>query len=74
MIQAAFQPKWWNSGVVVDKNSNVLHAGTPQNTNEYSQMEYNFSMFWGVAIQMYESTLVSDNSRFDQFVAGNRPP
>ncbi len=68
MIQAAFQPKWWNSGVVVDANSNVLHTGTPQNTNEYSQMEYNFSLFWGVAIQMYESTLVSDNSRFDQFV------
>jgi cytochrome c peroxidase len=72
MIQAAFLPQWWNSGVVVDANSNVLHTGTPQNTNEYSQMEYNFSMFWGVAIQMYESTLVSDNSRFDQFVSGNQ--
>ncbi len=35
-------------------------------------MEYNFSMFWGLAIQMYESTLVSDNSRFDQFMEGNR--
>jgi cytochrome c peroxidase len=34
-------------------------------------MEYNFAMFWGVAIQMYESTLVSDNSRFDQYMAGN---
>jgi cytochrome c peroxidase len=72
MIKAAFQPKWWNSNVVVDANSNMLHTGTPENTNEYSQMEYNFSMFWGVAIQMYESTLVSDNSRFDQFVDGNR--
>ena len=72
MIQAAFQPKWWNSNVVVDKDSNLLHLGAPQNTDEYSQMEYNFSMFWGVAIQMYESTLVSDNSRFDQFMEGNR--
>ena len=72
MIQAAFQPKWWNSNVVVDKDSNFLHLGRPLNTDEYSQMEYNFSMFWGVAIQMYESTLVSDNSRFDQFAAGNR--
>jgi cytochrome c peroxidase len=71
MIQAAFQPKWWNSTVVVDKDSNFLHTGRPLNTNEYSQMEYNFSMFWGVAIQMYESTLVSDNSRFDQFMEGN---
>jgi len=72
MIKAAFLPKWWSSGAVVDANSNFLHTGTPQNTDEYSQMEYNFSMFWGVAIQMYESTLVSDNSRFDQFMDGNR--
>lgn len=72
MIKAAFQDKWWNSAAVVDASSTFLHTGTPQNTNEYSQMEYNFSMFWGVAIQMYESTLVSDNSRFDQFMEGNR--
>lgn len=72
MIQAAFQPKWWNSNAVVDASGNFLHTGTPQNTNEYSLAEFNFSMFWGVAIQMYESTLVSDNSRFDQFMQGNR--
>ena len=72
MVQAAFQPKWWNSNVVVDKDSNILHLGRPMSTDEYSQMEYNFSMFWGVAIEMYESTLVSDNSRFDQYMDGNR--
>src|SRR6478609_1520664 len=71
MIKAAFLDKWWSSGVVVDANSNILHTGTPQTIDEYSQMEYNFSMFWGVAIQMYESTLVSDSSRFDQFMEGN---
>jgi cytochrome c peroxidase len=72
MIQSAFQPQWWNSNVAVDAESNFLHTGAPLNTNEYSQMEYNFSMFWGVAIQLYEATLVSDNSRFDQFMEGNR--
>ena len=72
MVQAAFQPKWWSSNAVVDANGNFLHTGTPQNTNEFSQAEFNFSMFWGVAIQMYEATLVSDNSRFDQFMEGNR--
>src|SRR4029077_18374634 len=72
MIQAAFQDKWWNANVVVDANSNFLHLGTPANTDEYSQMEYNFSLFWGLAIQMYESTLVSDDSRFDQFMSSNR--
>jgi cytochrome c peroxidase len=72
MIKAAFQPRWWSSDIVVNKDSNILHTGTPQTTDEYSQMEYNFSLFWGVAIQMYESTLVSDNSRFDQFMEGRR--
>jgi cytochrome c peroxidase len=72
MVKAAFQPKWWSSNVVVDKDSKILHTGAPLNTDEYSQMEYNFSMFWGVAIQMYEATLVSDSSRFDQFMEGNR--
>ncbi|MGE5324171.1 MAG: cytochrome-c peroxidase [Actinomycetota bacterium] len=72
MVQAAFQPKWWNSDAVVDASGNFLHTGMPQNTNEYTLAEFNFSMFWGVAIQMYESTLVSDDSRFDQFMDGNR--
>lgn len=72
MIKAAFQPAWWSSDAVVDASGNFLHSGTPQNTNEFSLMEFNFSMFWGVAIQMYESTLVSDDSRFDQFMDGNR--
>lgn len=72
MIKAAFQPKWWNSGAVVDANGKFLHRGVLQNTDEYVLMEYNFSMFFGVAVQMYESTLVSDNSRFDQFMGGDR--
>jgi cytochrome c peroxidase len=72
LVRAAFQPQWWQSNAVVDANGNFLHTGTPQNTNEYTLAEFNFSMFWGVAVQMYESTLVSDNSRFDQFMEGNR--
>ncbi len=70
MVKAAFQSKWWDSNAVVDASGAFLHTGTPQNTNEFSLMEYNFSMFWGVAVQMYEATLVSDNSRFDQFMEG----
>ena len=31
----------------------------------YTQMEANFSIFFALAIQMYESTLVSDDSPFD---------
>jgi cytochrome c peroxidase len=40
-------------------------------TQEYTLMEYNFSLFFGLAVQMYESTLVSDNTPFDQFREGN---
>jgi cytochrome c peroxidase len=34
-------------------------------------MEKNFSLFWGLSIQLYEATLVSDNSLFDRQMDGN---
>jgi len=36
----------------------------------YSQMEANFSLFFGLAVQLYEATLVSDDSLFDQVQEG----
>jgi cytochrome c peroxidase len=39
-------------------------------TSEYTLMEANFSLFWGLAVQLYEATLVSDDSRFDRFMDG----
>jgi cytochrome c peroxidase len=32
----------------------------------FTQMELNFSMFWGIAIMLYEATLISDDSPFDR--------
>ncbi len=60
LIQAAFDPRWWNS---------------TENTDGYSQMESNFSLYWGLAIMMYESTLISDETPFDKLVgdAGHAP-
>jgi len=68
-----FQPEYWSSDQLVDAGGNVLggRKAPAANTNEFTQAEFNFAMFWGVAIQAYESTLVSDNSRFDQFSEGN---
>ncbi|MEO5926621.1 MAG: cytochrome c peroxidase [Bryobacteraceae bacterium] len=57
LIQAAFQPAYWSGTALVD--------------GQFTQMESNFPLFWGLAIQAYESTLVSDNSRLDQFLEGN---
>ena len=30
-------------------------------------MQYNFSLFFGLAVQMYEATLVSDDTPWDKF-------
>ena len=37
----------------------------------YSQMETNFAFFFGMAIMLYEATLVSDDTPFDRFVSGD---
>ncbi|MHC1696841.1 MAG: cytochrome c peroxidase [Geobacteraceae bacterium] len=58
LIKAAFHDKFWNS--------NQLTPGG------YTQMEANFSLFWGLAIQLYEATLVSDDTPFDRFLGGDQ--
>jgi len=34
-------------------------------------MERTFALYWGLAIQAYELTLVSDSTRFDRFIEGD---
>src|SRR5262249_35215751 len=43
----------------------------PLGTNRFTVMEADFSMFWGLAILAYESTLVSDDAPYDRFAEGN---
>jgi cytochrome c peroxidase len=62
MIKAAFQPEYWQVPDAVFQQS----SGTT-----YRQIEMNFSLFWGLSIQLYESTLISDDSRFDRYSAGD---
>ncbi|WP_437738856.1 cytochrome-c peroxidase [Sorangium sp. So ce1335] len=56
LIEAAFQEAYWRSDERV--------ADRPL-------IEANFSLFWGIAIQLYEATLVSDDTRFDRFAEGD---
>lgn len=56
MIREAFHPEWWAGKYVDGKNT---------------QMEANFSLFWGIAIMCYESTLISDQSKFDLSFSGS---
>jgi cytochrome c peroxidase len=39
--------------------------------SEFTQLQANFSLFFGLAVQAYESTLVSDDAPFDRFQAGD---
>ncbi|MBL8219268.1 MAG: hypothetical protein JNL62_08555 [Bryobacterales bacterium] len=58
LIQAAFQPAYWESTELVD--------------GERTQVEHNFALFWGLSMQAYQATLVSNDSRFDRFQDGDR--
>ena len=62
LIRAAFNPKYWDvpGKFSIDANGNVTYS-----VNGYTHMEQNFSMFWGLAIQAYESLLISNQSPFD---------
>ena len=62
LIQKAFWPKYWNA----KQTTFYVAAGTSN-----SQMSENFSLFWGLSIMLYESTLVSDDTRFDRYMAGD---
>ncbi len=72
LIQAAISDRFWDSDILFDANKVPTgNTGPPANTDEFTLMEANFSLIWGLAIQLYESTLISDQSPFDQFVEGN---
>jgi len=58
LIQAAFQPQWWNSKKTVSIGG-----------KSYSMMQANFSMFWGLSIMLYEATLVSYDTPMDRYLA-----
>ena len=57
LIRAAFRPN--------------LHASPNLTPDGFTQMEANFSLFWGLSILMYNSTLKPDRSPFDRFKDGN---
>ena len=72
LIRASFQPAYWNSPAVVDGDGRVIaEAGQPVRSREFSQMAYNFGLFFGIAIQAYEATLISDDTPVDRFLAGD---
>lgn len=71
LVRDAFQDAWWNSSVVLDRNGQVIGSGAPVGLDQFSLLEANFSLFWGLAIQLYEATLISDNAPYDRFARGD---
>ncbi|HKA59454.1 MAG TPA: cytochrome c peroxidase, partial [Gemmatimonadales bacterium] len=72
MIKAAFHPRWWASSRIIRVNekgtkSVVKKEDGDSTSEEYTLIQYNFTLFFGLAIQLYESTLVSDDTPWDRF-------
>jgi cytochrome c peroxidase len=68
LAKDAFVDSWWNgndkftvSGGRIIKDSN----------GSYKHMEANFSLIFGLAVLMYESTLVSDQTPLDNYLRGD---
>lgn len=76
MVQAVFQSKYWDSTNVItfSGGNRVINAPgfvPPAGTTAYTQAEANMTLFFGLAVQAYESTLVSDKTRLDRFMDGD---
>jgi cytochrome c peroxidase len=66
MVKAAFNDDFWSIPATqkfpVRKGLSSTFRDSPA---VYTQMQANFSLFWGLAIQLFESTLVSDQAPYD---------
>jgi len=68
LIMRTFEPKYW----ALPGRWRIVDGQLVRDPRGYTQMELNFSMFWGLAIAEYEATQVSDQSEFDQLQAAGR--
>ncbi|MFO7579089.1 MAG: cytochrome c peroxidase [Nitrosomonas halophila] len=76
MVRHAFQPEWWQSDqqirLLPGGHSEICHRARPiAQQGCYTLMEFNFSLFFGLAIQLYEATLVADDTPYDRFMEGD---
>jgi cytochrome c peroxidase len=82
MVKAAFHSAWWSSTERIKLSDAAVHQLYKTSdlkptvnplihfASSYSQMEANFSLFFGLAVQLYQATLVSDQSPYDTFAEG----
>lgn len=72
-VQAAFRPEWWRSELRIEAPPGAAPRGVGArrggpSADEYTLLEWNFSLFFGLAVQLYEATLVADDTPFDRWL------
>jgi len=85
LIQRAFRPAYWSASSVLNlvaadalkfkdmdlelsrHSRNLGRSGTRDQVN---QIEANFALFFGVALQLYQATLVADDTPYDRYAEG----
>jgi cytochrome c peroxidase len=65
LVRDAFQPAWWNSSNCVDAAKVMVACTVP---GAMTVMESNFALFYGLALQLYQSTLIANQSALDRNV------
>jgi len=81
LIQKAFQPSFWESATKIDVTTADFNKQASMDLikkerknlpgQTVSQREANFPLFFSLALQMYQATLISNDAPFDRFAEGN---
>ena len=81
LIQKAFQPSFWESATKIDVTTADFNKQASMDLvkkekknlpgQKVSQTEANFSLFFSLALQMYQATLISNDAPLDRFAEGN---
>lgn len=78
LIKQSFKEEWWKSNKIIQVNPDGTHTILHQRAvaqllpdNQYELRQWNFSLFVALAMQKYLSTLVSDQTPFDRYQAGD---
>jgi cytochrome c peroxidase len=79
LVKRAFHERWWRSSRVIavapdGSRSVVDKADNDPLTEEYTLIQFNFTLFFGLAVQLYEATLVSADTPWDRFRRENPSP
>lgn len=85
LIMKAFKPEYWAAAEQVNLSRAKIKKSKSMDLLDkeervqklrpdliLSHMESNFALFFGIAVQMYESKLIADDTPFDRFAAGDR--